>query len=212
MNQQVILNIHGFPVRVELIFAKKTASTYHYAFGTISLRYNPSFTLEKLRKKLEKAFPISTIAKFNNEPFYNEDYVYVLGEKCSYRLKKGKELTFDNIYVENQVHKYVTLKKLCLEVITERVHYYEKMMNLPLHEVKVKKLYSILGNNHYTKKLLQFNDKLIHLSLPLIDEVVVHELCHDTYHNHSRDFYSLVNRYCSDYKIKAKKIIFGDKK
>ncbi|HHH53129.1 MAG TPA: M48 family peptidase, partial [Bacteroidetes bacterium] len=53
---------------------------------------------------------------------------------------------------------------------------------------------------------ISFNYHLVKLSSSLIEYVVVHELAHIVHHNHSKDFWQLVNRYLPDYKIKEEKI------
>jgi len=53
---------------------------------------------------------------------------------------------------------------------------------------------------------ISFNYHLIKLSSSLIEYVVIHELAHITYQNHSKDFWKLVHKYLNDYKIKEEKI------
>ncbi|MDR3642685.1 MAG: M48 family metallopeptidase [Candidatus Doudnabacteria bacterium] len=48
---------------------------------------------------------------------------------------------------------------------------------------------------------LNFNYKIIHLPEPLVDYLVVHELCHLREMNHSRNFWELVARAIPNYKI-----------
>ncbi len=48
---------------------------------------------------------------------------------------------------------------------------------------------------------LSFNYRLMYAPLRVLDYVVVHELCHLTHMNHSRDFWSLVASVQPDYKI-----------
>jgi hypothetical protein len=44
------------------------------------------------------------------------------------------------------------------------------------------------------------------MKTPLIDYVIIHELCHIRFKNHSRDFWNLVSYQCPDYKNKRKKV------
>ncbi|WP_457747266.1 M48 family metallopeptidase, partial [Sulfurimonas sp.] len=53
---------------------------------------------------------------------------------------------------------------------------------------------------------ISFNYHLVKLSSSLIEYVVVHELAHISYQNHSKDFWKLVHKYLPDYKIKEEKI------
>ena len=69
-----------------------------------------------------------------------------------------------------------------------------------------------IGTDSSGKKILTFNENLIHFSLDLIDQVVVHELCHDFYQNHSKQFYDKLSLYCPDYKLRKEKLIYGIRK
>lgn len=51
-----------------------------------------------------------------------------------------------------------------------------------------------------TTGTLSFNWRLIELPEELVDYVIVHELCHVEYMNHSPDFWSLVGKHLPDYK------------
>ncbi len=53
---------------------------------------------------------------------------------------------------------------------------------------------------------ISYNYHLIKLSSSLIEYVVIHELAHIVYQNHSKDFWGLVYRYLPDYKVKEEKI------
>lgn len=48
---------------------------------------------------------------------------------------------------------------------------------------------------------LSFNYRLMFAPPRVLDYVVVHELCHLTHMNHSRDFWNMVERIMPDYKI-----------
>jgi predicted metal-dependent hydrolase len=50
---------------------------------------------------------------------------------------------------------------------------------------------------------------LIHQSLPLIDCVIMHELCHLIEHNHSKRFYALLTRMMPDWKQREQQLMSG---
>lgn len=54
------------------------------------------------------------------------------------------------------------------------------------------------------KGVLRFNWRLSMLEPALVEYVVVHELCHLTHMNHSRDFWGLVGEHLLDYKERRK--------
>ena len=47
---------------------------------------------------------------------------------------------------------------------------------------------------------------IVHLPGELIDYIITHEFCHFKVHNHSKDFYDEVIKYCPDYKKCIKKL------
>ena len=53
---------------------------------------------------------------------------------------------------------------------------------------------------------ISFNYHLIKLSSSLIEYVVIHELAHIRYHNHSKDFWTFVHSYLDDYKVRLEKL------
>ncbi|WP_408956577.1 M48 family metallopeptidase [Natroniella sp. ANB-PHB2] len=85
--------------------------------------------------------------------------------------------------------------------ITERVAKYKSQIGVAPNSVKIKKQKkrwgscSSLGN-------LNFNWKIIMAPMSVIDYLVVHELAHLKYPNHSKDFWNLVASVIPDYKKK----------
>ncbi len=53
---------------------------------------------------------------------------------------------------------------------------------------------------------ISYNYHLVKLSSSLIEYVVIHELAHITFENHSKDFWKLVHKHLPDYKVKEDKI------
>lgn len=53
---------------------------------------------------------------------------------------------------------------------------------------------------------ISLNYHLVKLSSSLIEYVVIHELAHITFENHSKEFWKLLHKHLSDYKVKEEKI------
>ena len=51
-----------------------------------------------------------------------------------------------------------------------------------------------------SKGNLNFNYQLYYMPQELMDYVVVHELAHRKYMNHSKEFWAEVKKYCPEYK------------
>ena len=114
-----------------------------------------------------------------------EDYIYLLGEKrrlmhiLSSLPKEGAITYKDKEDLERK------LKSLAVEILTQRVRYYEKIMAIekPYH-VKIHKTVSRFGSNAKRTHTLSFSLTLIHYPISVIDAVVVHELAHDRHFYH----------------------------
>jgi len=62
------------------------------------------------------------------------------------------------------------------------------------------------GVCNITKKIVTLNLELIKLDIKYLDYVIVHELSHLIYPNHSKDFWNLVYKYCPNYKLYRKEM------
>ncbi len=83
--------------------------------------------------------------------------------------------------------------------LTERVKRFSKVMEIKPGSISVKHLNSQWGS--CTKDGdLNFNWRIIMAPLRLVDYVVIHELCHLTIHDHSKEFWQLLERYLPEYK------------
>jgi len=54
--------------------------------------------------------------------------------------------------------------------------------------------------------VITLNIKLIHLDLSLIDYVIMHELCHLIEHNHSKNYYALLERMMPDWRLHRQRL------
>lgn len=90
-----------------------------------------------------------------------------------------------------------------LKIIPERVDFYVARLGLQRNRITITAAAKRWGSCGY-RNSLSFTYKLIMAPLPIIDYVVVHELCHFTEKNHSPAFWNKVAQIIPDYKIKIK--------
>ncbi|MFW5856142.1 MAG: M48 family metallopeptidase [Bacillota bacterium] len=83
--------------------------------------------------------------------------------------------------------------------IKERVEKYQGRIGVEPSRVKIKKQKKRWGSCS-SKGNLNFNWKLIMAPMSIVDYIVVHELVHLKYSNHSRDFWQTVEAVIDDYK------------
>lgn len=85
-------------------------------------------------------------------------------------------------------------------LIQERLPYWSKVTKIPYNNVKINDTSSKFGSCKPATKDLYFSARLIMLPQDKVDAIIVHELCHIVYANHSKDFYDLVKKYIPDYE------------
>ena len=91
------------------------------------------------------------------------------------------------------------LKEQALQTITERVAMYANIMGVTPGDVKLSEAKARWGSCS-TKNNLNFAWRLIMCPLSVIDYVVVHELSHITYKNHSPAFWARVKTVLPTYE------------
>ena len=100
-------------------------------------------------------------------------------------------------YIDKGMKKI--LKNNTLVLLKEKVPYWSKATNISYKQFKVNDATSKFGSCIPSTKIMHFSSRLIMLPEDKIDAIVVHELCHIVYPNHSKDFYNLVRKYIPDY-------------
>ncbi|WP_345991202.1 M48 family metallopeptidase [Sulfurimonas sp. HSL-1716] len=154
---------------------------------------------------------IDHIKKYEKIDVNIEDEVLIFGEVYSIdheiasslkeKLQKLRMPTQKNILISYD--KYY--KEMAQSHIPGRVEYFSTLMELYPANIKFRKMKKRWGSCD-SKKELTFNTNLLKLSCELIDYVIVHELAHIKYMNHSKQFHNLVNRYLIDSKKLEKRI------
>ena len=88
-------------------------------------------------------------------------------------------------------------------VIPARVAYYAPLVGVTYENVTIRHQKTRWGSCS-GKGNLNFNCLLMEVPLPVLDYVVVHELCHRRQMNHSRAFWAQVEKIFPDYKVRRK--------
>jgi len=104
-----------------------------------------------------------------------------------------------------QAAKYLKdwYRKTAKKVLEERVKKIAMQEGVAYKDLKITSASHRWGSCS-NKGNLNFTWKLIMAPLDIIDYVVVHELCHLEFPNHSREFWAEVGRIMPDYKLKQK--------
>ena len=93
------------------------------------------------------------------------------------------------------------------EILPEKVKYYSEKLGLTPTKITITGAKTRFGSCS-AKNAVCFSWRLMRYPEEAIDYVVVHELCHIAHHNHSREFYALIESVMPDYR-KREKLLRG---
>lgn len=86
------------------------------------------------------------------------------------------------------------------EVLGGRIFHYSRLMGVEPEKIAVRTQKRLWGCCDYNTKTIHLNWQIILSPIKVIDYVVVHELCHLTYPNHSKRFWNRVEKFMPDFK------------
>ena len=161
-------------------------------------------SLEKL-KNLQKKHPSKKFVSGEIYPLLGKDYKLKLKQGFfSGLVLEGREIHWHLPYKEMELDEKLRQQyfwsfkedygQVAKKIMAERVHIYSKRMGLYPEKVQLGNQKTIWGSCSH-KNRISLNFKLIIAPLEVIDYVVIHELAHIKYKNHSRDFWDLVEFY-----------------
>jgi len=110
-------------------------------------------------------------------------------------------------YTDIELHSAIEnfYKQKAIEKITALTKKWAKNMGVSPEHISYRYSKKRWGSCSSTNRI-SFNYHLVKLSSSLIEYVVIHELAHIVHQNHSREFWKLVHKHLSDYKMKEEKI------
>lgn len=136
--------------------------------------------------------PASGIATARLQFLYNKFEAKVPAHHPPHRQKKDLKEALLRWYLDNGKR-----------IITEKVDFFTKLLNVSYNRIVLKKVSSIWGSCS-RKNNLNFNRKLIMAPHKVVDYVVIHEVCHLIHHHHRKSFWDLVRSLDPDYKTHIK--------
>jgi len=147
---------------------------------------------------------VSMIEKAKRKKERNEKCM-ILGREVdviSFSLQDKPEIYNNKFYVKDisKLDKYI--KDYALDVFSDRldVIYNKFVEKIPYPKLKIRKMSTRWGVNNKRDKSITLNIELIRMDVKYLDYVIVHELSHFIYFDHSKNFWNLVSKYCSNYK------------
>lgn len=205
---------------------KKTASLQVSPHNEVSIIVPPDLSEEHIAEIIRHKTPwIISKIKFNEEVQYpHKPKEFVSGE-CfqylgrNYRLKvihgdrTGIELKNGRFVVTVRSHEADGIDTSVRELLTnwyiehagmklaQRLDRYKDRLGVSYRGLAVKTLKQRWGSCT-SDGVMNFNWKIIIAPMSIVDYVVAHELCHRVHHDHSKEFWRLLERVMPDYKAK----------
>lgn len=110
---------------------------------------------------------------------------------------------YNDVQLHNAIESYY--KQRAIDKIIPLTNKWSQIMNVTPEHISFRYSKNRWGSCSSTNRIT-FNYHLIKLSSSLIEYVVIHELAHITFENHSKEFWNLVRKHLPDYKVKEEKI------
>ena len=160
---------------------------------------------------LEKLNTVSIKRKYENG-----DIFLYLGSEYSLKIKKSSR---DNIYIKDKnliVEAKNVLTKNSIKnniknwyiseskkYLTKTNSYYEILIGVKSNKLLFGQYKSKWGSCN-SKKTISYDWRIIMAPFEVIHYLIIHELCHIKYPNHSKHFWKYVEKYMINYKIQKK--------
>lgn len=132
-------------------------------------------------------------------PIWGQKF-HIKSQDCEKLYITESELTIPSKFsslVKLEVRQF--LKKELKNYLNQKVPYFAQLMNLEYKKFSVKDTKSRWGSCSSNGDLT-FAYRLIHMNKDVVDYVIIHELAHLKHMDHSKEFWSLVEQYCKNYK------------
>ena len=130
--------------------------------------------------------------------------VHVIADFVSQHEKWiGKAIEKQQKRIPLAIEDCESLRKQAKTYLPGRVAFYSQIMGLSPTHITITGAKTRFGSCS-PKNSISFSYYLMQYAPEAIDYVVVHELAHIRHHNHSKQFWTLVEKYMPDYKERKK--------
>lgn len=177
--------------------------------------YDKYLTIINENSLLLKGSKIGVITKilYKGEMFdivinkIKENKVFVIKKDYCFEVNIYEHTESDNVNkIINNVLKN-ELFELSKTYIIDKTQEISKKTGIKYNQIRIKDCKTIWGSCSSIGNL-NFNYRLIHMPEWIVESIIIHELCHRRYLNHSKEFWNFVYTYYSEEKYyEAKKWI-----
>ena len=133
--------------------------------------------------------------------------IYYLGTKMNYIHNDKIYIDGLNIYGPSIEIINDYLEKNSINIFKDRLNsLIIQFSNLPNFRLRTRHMKTRWGVCNKSSMTVTLNTELIHKDISLIDYVIIHELCHFKYIDHSKSFWNEVEKYYPYYKLARKRL------
>ena len=118
-------------------------------------------------------------------------------------FEKIKDFNFNKPKISDEELKL--LRKRAKKYLPDRTRFLADKYNFKIGRIALRNQKTRFGSCSYRNNI-NLNINLMNYDYDVIDYVILHELCHTRVKNHSKDFWSEVEKYCPNYKELRKKL------
>ena len=130
-----------------------------------------------------------------------------LGDKNKVTLSNGKLiLSVKDKYQDREQIVTRELRKVVYNKCLEFLNKYEKLMNVHVEQLRIKKMKTRWGTCNIEAKRIWINYELVKYPVECLEHTIVHELTHLLETNHTPRFYTLLGKYYPNYRENDKLI------
>ena len=142
---------------------------------------------------------------------------YIFGKELTLEIRLGDKnkvtLSNDKLYLSvkdkyQDREQIVTreLRKVVYNKCLEFLNKYEKLMNVHVEQLRIKKMKTRWGTCNIEAKRIWINYELVKYPVECLEHTIVHELTHLLETNHTPRFYTLLGKYYPNYRENDKLI------
>ena len=130
-----------------------------------------------------------------------------LGDKNKVTLSNDKlNLSVKDKYQDREQIVTRELRKVVYNKCLEFLNKYEKLMNVHVEQLRIKKMKTRWGTCNIEAKRIWINYELVKYPVECLEHTIVHELTHLLETNHTPRFYTLLGKYYPNYRENDKLI------
>lgn len=205
---EILLNGKTYPLE---IIKKNNRNTYiRVKNGIIIATTNYLCTKKSIINLIkENEQSIIKMIKIDEKKVNKKENFYYFGKK--YDIVYGFsniEFIEDKIYAKDEKKLTKYINEEIYNIFLERLNYWHQVFEekIPNPNLKIRKMTTRWGVCNIKNHNVTLNYNLSQYDISCLDYVIVHELSHFIHPNHSKEFWTLVEKYYPKYKECRKKL------